>query len=365
MNVSGFSKAYIGGALLSGLLFIAGCTSTTEKSPVARTADEDGTILVPGYALPLSSLLSDGTREILRDTLQAVFPPDCPDYVYPAMQPEQALRNRECLRGLFEFVLADMNSRYAVDVRSEVIDGVYTETITPADGVPEEHADIILLHMDGSGFETLIRGQGQYEAIPVAAMGGFRIIDVEYTRYPEGKHPDGVTDAIKVYRHLLETYQPEKIGIFGCSAGAVLTAQMIAALPEADLPMPGAAAMLCLGAGLVGGDTYNILSPVEGANISSPGQVAYFEGADTEGPLASPVLYPEILAKFPPSLIMSGIRDRGLSLAVFTHSELTKVGVPAELHVWEGLGHAGWRDPRLEEFEAANTVIARFFDKNL
>ncbi len=44
---------------------------------------------------------------------------------------------------------------------------------------------------------------------------------------PEGlelTHPAGVEDVIAVYKVMLEDYEAARIGIYGCLAGAMLTA---------------------------------------------------------------------------------------------------------------------------------------------
>jgi acetyl esterase/lipase len=47
-------------------------------------------------------------------------------------------------------------------------------------------------------------------------------------------------DAIAVYKELLKTYKPTHIGIYGTSAGAILTAEVTAQLKQLNLPLPGA-----------------------------------------------------------------------------------------------------------------------------
>jgi hypothetical protein len=61
-----------------------------------------------------------------------------------------------------------------------------------------------------------------------------------------------------------------------------------------------------------------------------------FCGADFADPLVSPAYAPAVLAAFPPTLVISGTRDDLLSPAVYTHTQLVKAGVEADLHVWEG-----------------------------
>jgi monoterpene epsilon-lactone hydrolase len=50
---------------------------------------------------------------------------------------------------------------------------------------------------------------------------------------------------------------------------------------------------------------------------------------------------------------------------VQTHSELVRLGVEAELHVWEGLGHAFFFNPELPQSREMYDVTVKFFDKHL
>lgn len=74
---------------------------------------------------------------------------------------------------------------------------------------------------------------------------------------------------------------------------------------------------------------------------------------------------PAILGRFPPSLLISGTRDFALSSVVYTHSVLVDRGVEAELHVWEGVGHAFFYDLDLPESRAIYQVLTRCFDTHL
>ena len=91
----------------------------------------------------------------------------------------------------------------------------------------------------------------------------------------------------------------------------------------------------------------------------------YLKNTERSNPLAFPGCSEEILAKFSPTLLITGTRDFGLSDVVYTHSQLTRLGIEAELHVWEGMDHAFFYNPKLPESHEAKNVIVRFFDKHL
>lgn len=48
-----------------------------------------------------------------------------------------------------------------------------------------------------------------------------------------------------------------------------------------------------------------------------------------------------------------------------THSLLVAQGVDAELHIWEGLGHAFFYNYRLPESQQVYSVVVHFFEHHL
>jgi len=170
----------------------------------------------------------------------------------------------------------------------------------------------------------------------------------------------------------LRRYPAKNIGIYGCSAGGLLTAEVVALLQTRGLPAPGAIGIFCASAGgWAGGDSTYFTAgfSVVGAKADSPhfavSDAAYFSAADMRDPLVAPITSPRMLAKYPPTLIITGTRDVAMSSAIFTHSQLVKLGVDAELHVWDGLGHGFLLDPNLPESREAYAVIVSFFDRHL
>jgi acetyl esterase/lipase len=91
----------------------------------------------------------------------------------------------------------------------------------------------------------------------------------------------------------------------------------------------------------------------------------YFSTAKPDDPLVSPANSPEILAKFPPTLLITGTRDFASSGALYTHEQLVRLGVDAELHVWEGLFHGFFYNADVPESRDAFNVMISFFDRHL
>ncbi len=258
---------------------------------------------------------------------------------------------------------------YDVTVTAEVIGGVQTDVVKPAKGVGAENRNRVLINLHGGGFLWGARAGGQAEAIPVAALGGFEVITVDYREGPEHVFPAASEDVAAVYRELLKRYRPENIGIYGCSAGGMLTAEVVVWFQKHDLPRPGAIAMMCSGAGEFTGDSSYL---VPGLTSDKPeafqftwSMIPYFNGADASDPLVLPIKSDAALRAFPPTLFISATRDFALSSVISTESKLTSLGVPTEMHVWDGLWHAFMVVPELPEARAAYQTTASFFDRHL
>ena len=114
--------------------------------------------------------------------------------------------------------------------------------------------------------------------------------------------------------------------MFGCSAGGLLTAESMAWLLKQKLPLPAAAGICCASADARwGGDSRAYGRPFQ-ALPSADRERQYFHPGDELNPLASPILTPDVLRKFPPTLAITATRAPELSSAVNTHRELVKAG---------------------------------------
>jgi acetyl esterase/lipase len=102
-----------------------------------------------------------------------------------------------------------------------------------------------------------------------------------------------------------------------------------------------------------------------GSSAPSATPLPYLAGVSTSDPLAAPASSPQVLARFPPTLIVSGTRAFDLSSAVHTHALLVKQGVETDLHVWEGMFHGFFYNIDVPESRDCYDVIVKFFDKHL
>lgn len=359
-------------AALLGCAVVLSAGSSLADQPAY--IDGGGVIHVPAFLLPESSLLAHSGRTAVSEPSRTDQKRDaaawaaCPQLEQAVAAQASAIR--ECEVGAFRASspYRRLHDRYAVAVVRQEIGGVQTEVFTPARGVAARNHGRVLIDLHGGGFLGGWRINSDYESTPVASLGRIEVISVDYREAPEHRFPAASEDVAAVYQALLKSHKPASIGIYGCSAGALLTAEAIALFETKGLPLPGAVAMLCGGAsywsdgdsGYLGRAIYG-----DGVVFGTAGQNPYFRATTASNVLAFPVRSAAIMRRFPASLLITATRDPALSSAAYTHSVLVAEGVEAELHVWEGLGHGFFYDTGLPESRAAYGVIVRFFDTHL
>ncbi len=330
--------------------------------------DPDGTLHIKDLAVPLSSFLSPEARSymlhLLRDQPFAGGPSAAQDIKgYRARQDE-----------IMNWFLKPIRERYPVNVEHKTIAGIYTDIVTPKDGVAPKNRNRVLLNMHGGGFVSGARTAALVESIPIASVEKIKVITIDYRMGPEYKFPAASEDVAAVYKEILKEYSPQHIGLYGCSAGGMLAAMSIAWFQKNHLPNPSAIGVLCASIGeLTGGDASFITGPLNGFTIPAGRQgsgaamqfrPAYLSNVDPKDPLAYPINSPALVAKFPPTLLVTSTRGMEYSSAINSHNALVRAGVDAELHVWDGLPHAFWYNSGLPESREVYDVIARFFDRH-
>lgn len=257
-------------------------------------------------------------------------------------------------------VFRRMRARYPVTISQTTIDGVPASVIEPAGGVGAENKNRVLMELHGGGF---ISGNNLLEAVALAAVGRIRVISVDYRQAPEYAFPAAIDDAVKVYTALLKRYRSQHIGIYGCSAGALLTSQTIVRLIRDNRPLPAAIGLFCEGAAywMEGDSGYQFSKGKPEPFQANP----YFANVMANDAEAFPIRSPAWLHHFPPTMLISGTRDFALSAVVKTHSLLVQEGVEANLHVWEGMSHGFFLDPAPPESAEAYQLMAHFFETHL
>lgn len=330
--------------------------------------DEDGTVHVPAQAVPLSSFLSPEAKAYVTQHLKD-------------MQNPQMVAQDNGVPRFMKGYLERQKVLYPVDRADTKIAGVHAYVYTPKAGIAPANRNRVLIDLHGGGFSGCWPACAELESIPVAALGKIRVISLDYREGPQYKFPAASEDVAAVYRELLKDHAPRNVGIYGCSAGGMLTAMSVAWFAKHNLPEPGAVGLFCSGAGSptgvgFGGDANYTAMPLGEARVvpaprpaarsnQASGGLGYLAGTDPKDPLVAPINSPEILAKFPPTLIITATRGFEMSGAIYTHTQLVKLGVDAELHVWDGLFHGFFYNPDVPESRDCYDVIVKFFDRQL
>ncbi len=256
-----------------------------------------------------------------------------------------------------------------VQVEATKVAGVSCYRLTPKEIAPGNENRLIV-HVHGGAYVFNAGYAGAGEGILLAYATKTPVLSVDYCLPPDHPFPAAPDDILAVWKSVTADRDPGKIALAGTSAGGGLIMTTMLRLKELGLPLPAALFLGTPGADLTKtGDSHWVNAELDHALGHYEGRMEdcvklYAGGRDLHDPLISPI-YGD-LAGFPPTILISGTWDLLLSATVLTHRKLRQAGVPAELHVFEGMSHADYLSsfPAPESLDALNE-IARFFDRHL
>ncbi len=262
---------------------------------------------------------------------------------------------------------AEARKFYPVNVQETTTAGVRTDIITPL-ALPDANRTRVLINLHGGGFNS--DSGSLIEGVPIANLAKIKVVSVYYRLAPENPFPAAVDDVVAVYKDLLKTYKPHSIGIFGTSAGAILTCEVAVQLKRSGLPLPGALGVF---SGLADfsrpGDSRQLftlnglpgaMEPVDPTRLPDDDYVGKTNRRD---PVLSPLFAD--LRGMPPTLLVTSTRDLLLSDTAILHRALLGAGDDAQLVVYEALPHAFWYHFQLPETKKALELMAKFFDEKV
>jgi acetyl esterase/lipase len=287
--------------------------------------------------VPLPAALSEAAKAVLampRPTQGA----------YPALADKDGWRRLIAARN---DASAQMSAPFAARLRADVVrhdlGGVATYRATPQGArlIGEDH---VVFDIHGG---ALLFGGGEanvrFSTAAIALRTGRVAYGVDYGVPPDHAYPAALDDCIAAYRALLESTPPERIVVSGTSAGGNLAGALLLRARDEGLPMPAGALLLTPELDLTeSGDSFDTLMGLDVVLTARLMEMnlLYAGGADLAHPYLSP-LFGDV-AGLPATLLQAGTRDIFLSNAVRMHRKLRSAGVRAELHVWEGMPHAGF-----------------------
>lgn len=263
---------------------------------------------------------------------------------------------RPMMEAMHQAVGAAMAKRFEVRVESAQIAGVPVRIIYPK-GVTSLGKDAVLLNLHGGGFA--LDSGSLTETIPVAAKAGIPVVAVLYRLAPENPYPAALDDAHAVYSALVKEHRASNIALFGTSAGAALSAQLLARIAHKKESMPAALGFFSGGADFTKkGDSESWMPTPNDEYLPK-----YIGSASRFDPLMSPLLGD--LSHFPKTLAISSTRDFLLSSTAIFARALEKQGVDSRLVVFDGLPHAFWSYMDIPETDEATELMARFLKTSL
>src|SRR5258708_325010 len=185
------------------------------------TFDPDGTAHIT-RVIPMPTTISAEAQKWLESLAQQKVGP-----------PESLAERRARTDEWRKMDSAEARRLYPVNVEETSTGGVRTDIVTPLSTPGSKR---VLINLHGGGFNS--DSGSLIEGIPIANLAKIKVVSVYYRLAPENPFPAAVDDVVAVYKELLKTYSPHNIGVFGTSAGAILTAEVAVRLQQLRPPQP-------------------------------------------------------------------------------------------------------------------------------
>ena len=339
------------GLALCGL---AAAQSNSTPSADSATFDADGTAHLT-RVVPMPSTVSPEAQKWLASLTTK------------KSQPQTLAERRIATDAWRKWDSAEARKLYPVNVEETSIAGVRTDIITPL-VTPEVNRGRVLINLHGGGF---VSDSGSLiEGIPIANLAKIKVVSVYYRLAPENPFPAAVDDVVAVYRELLKTYKPQAVGIFGTSAGGILTCEVTIRLKKLGLPLPAALGIFSALTDFSRPSDSRQIFALDGlpgqlqpSDPKRPPDDPYPGATDRKDPVLSPLFAD--LREMPPSLLVTSTRDLLLSDTALFHRALLAAGNDAQLVVFEALPHAFWYHFQLPETKECLELMAKFLDQKL
>lgn len=345
-------RLYILSALLMTPVLIA--QRSQSSNPDTAAFDPDGTAHVT-RVVPMPTTVSPEAQQWLKQI------------EHESPQPHDLAEQRKGTDAWRKFDSEEARKKFPAKITETTTAGVRTDIIEPLE-MPATNKNKVLINLHGGGFIT--DSGSLIEGIPIANLAKVKVVSVYYRLAPENPFPAAVDDVVAVYKELLKTYKPRNIGIFGTSAGAILTAEVAVKLKQSGLPLPGALGFFSGLADFSRTADSQQLFALNGFSGSIAPQDPntghddpYVGKTDRRDPVLSPLFAD--LHGFPPTLLVTGTRDALLSNTAIFHLALLRAGVDARLLVYEAMPHAFWYHFDLPETQEALEAMAKFFDEHI
>jgi acetyl esterase/lipase len=292
--------------------------------------------------LPPSAGVSDAFRESQANTPK--LDPSIMDSV-PATEEEWLSHIKEKDAGAAA-VAQSIAGALNVTIKEDKIAGVNVHWVNPP-AVDAAHRGHLFVYIHGGAYVYNGGRAGLVEPALIAHHIEIQVISIDYRMPPKHPAPAATDDVIAVWKELLKTRSHTSMAMGGTSAGGNITLASSQRFVGLGLAVPAA---LYIGTPTVdlnpeAGDSRYLN---EGADrvLIKMGDFAvacmnlYAGKLGLNHPYVSPIF--GSFAGLPPTYLITGTRDLLLSDTVRAHRALRRAGVEAELHVYEGQGHADY-----------------------
>jgi len=137
--------------------------------------------------------------------------------------------------------IAALRQRFSVVVIEKRIAGVRCYEVTPR-GIPARNRNRLLVTVHGGGYVYGPGEAGNLEAITMAGFARMRVLSIDYRMPPDWPYPAAMDDAMTVWKEIVRSVKPARIGLFGSSTGGGMTLLMVQRAKAEGLPLPAAIA---------------------------------------------------------------------------------------------------------------------------
>jgi acetyl esterase/lipase len=218
------------------------------------------------------------------------------------------------------------------------IEGVQCELVR----APDVSVENVMMWLHGGGYNAGSCVTHRDFAARLSAGVRMPVLVVEYRLAPEHPFPEGLADALSVYRWLLDNgYASQRVFVGGDSAGGGLLLSLLLMLKEEGVPMPAGAVFLSAWIDLaLRGESMGSRMPFD-PTVSEEGlrkaAALYIGERDPDDPLLAPL--DGDLRELPPLLIHVGDDEILLSDSTRLAERARAVGVEVELEIWPEMWH--------------------------
>lgn len=229
----------------------------------------------------------------------------------------------------------------------------------------------VVLYFHGGGFQVgSVRSHRELMA-GISAVGGCRVLGLDYRLAPEHRYPSALEDACTAYDWLVaQGFAPSDIVVAGDSAGGNLVLAALLRLRAAGRVLPAGAVLMSAWTDMTASGASYVTRAQSDPIHQRPMILAMARNylgpdGDARDPLVSPLLAdPADLAALPPLLIQVGERETVLDDSLSFAAKARAAGVDVELEVWDGMIHVFQQFPaELPEAREALASIGRFLHR--